>query len=166
MGDGCPVCGKPYGKRKRCYACSPGPKRTGIERSCLVCGKTLYVPQWVARDVDRRSGSYCSRACKHQAQREIQPPPKWARLDQPIRHSAGYVLIYAPSHPRANAGGRVLEHILVAEQTLGRPLTTDDHVHHIDGDKTNNSPDNLLVLSNSEHQKLHAAMMRSKKKRT
>lgn len=30
------------------------------------------------------------------------------------------------------------------------------HVHHIDGDKTNNEPANLLVLTRSEHQTLHS----------
>lgn len=164
MSDRCPVCGTQYGKRKRCYACSPGPKRTGEERSCLVCGKTFYAPAWVIRDVARNSGSYCSRACKHQAQRAHQPDPAWAKTDQPIRHSAGYVLIWAPEHPRAHHG-RVLEHILVAERMLGRPLTPDDHVHHINGDKTDNRPENLQVLSNSEHQKMHAALMRSKRRR-
>jgi hypothetical protein len=29
------------------------------------------------------------------------------------------------------------------------------HVHHTDGDKFNDSPENLQILSNSEHRKLH-----------
>lgn len=36
------------------------------------------------------------------------------------------------------------------------PIPEGYHVHHIDGDKTNNSPGNLCLLSASEHHKLHA----------
>lgn len=31
------------------------------------------------------------------------------------------------------------------------------HVHHIDGIKTNNEPENLLVLSAADHQRLHGS---------
>ena len=49
----------------------------------------------------------------------------------------------------------VLEHRLVAAQMIGRALKTTEHVHHINGDRADNRPENLLVMSNAEHQKLH-----------
>ena len=52
----------------------------------------------------------------------------------------------------------------VASEAMGRPLTSDEHVHHIDGDPSNNSPDNLAVMSRSEHLKLHAAIARERMK--
>lgn len=52
---------------------------------------------------------------------------------------------------------------ILAESKLGRPLTPDEHVHHIDGNHLNNDPDNLMVLSNSEHMKIHAAKKRRDK---
>jgi len=52
-------------------------------------------------------------------------------------------------------GRRMLEHRRVMEEMLGRPLRTDEHVHHKDGDTLNNSPDNLEVMSRSEHARLH-----------
>jgi len=72
---------------------------------------------------------------------------------------AGYRQRWLPGHPRAY-DGYVMEHVLSAESKLGRPLSDDEHVHHIDGDKLNNHPDNLMVLSNSEHATLHAEQRR------
>lgn len=47
------------------------------------------------------------------------------------------------------------EHRVIAENEIGRKLKTDEHVHHIDGNKHNNSKENLIVLSAAEHAKLH-----------
>lgn len=46
-------------------------------------------------------------------------------------------------------------HRKVMEDHLGRKLESNEHVHHIDGDKSNNYPCNLMILSNSEHRKEH-----------
>ncbi len=46
-------------------------------------------------------------------------------------------------------------HRVVAEQTIGRPLLKGEIVHHIDGNKRNNDPSNLKVMTQSEHCKLH-----------
>ena len=43
------------------------------------------------------------------------------------------------------------------EQLLGRKLARNEHVHHINGIKTDNRPENLVVLTKLEHHKLHAA---------
>jgi hypothetical protein len=59
------------------------------------------------------------------------------------------------SHPLADSQGRVLHHRFVASLKIGRWVTSDEHVHHIDGNKLNNTPDNLEVLSSREHAKLH-----------
>lgn len=64
----------------------------------------------------------------------------------------GYVLIYAPDHPYATKAGRVREHRLVVESQIGRFLLPGEVVDHIDGNKSNNTPENLRVFSrNAEH---------------
>jgi hypothetical protein len=51
--------------------------------------------------------------------------------------------------------GGVHMHRVVMEKVLGRKLVKGEIVHHIDGDKWNNNPDNLQVMTQSEHIKLH-----------
>ena len=70
----------------------------------------------------------------------------------------GYIEIYNPNHPNANTRGIVYEHQLVAEKKLGRFLNKGEVVHHIDFNKSNNRADNLIVLTSSEHTKLHGLM--------
>ena len=48
------------------------------------------------------------------------------------------------------------EHRIIGEQIAGRKLKSDEHVHHIDGDKHNNHPSNLMILSAKDHATLHA----------
>lgn len=76
--------------------------------------------------------------------------------------SSGYYEIYMPEHPKANKRNKVYEHRLVMEQHIGRYLTDDEVVHHINGVKTDNRLENLLLLTNSEHIALHAKLKKQK----
>lgn len=70
--------------------------------------------------------------------------------------SSGYVLVrVGVGHPLADVRGYAYEHRLVAEKKIGRPLRDDEHVHHVDHDKTNNDPSNLDVVTIAEHRARH-----------
>ncbi|NYD88795.1 HNH endonuclease [Sphingomonas melonis] len=49
----------------------------------------------------------------------------------------------------------VKQHRFVMECHIGRLLSDDEDVHHIDGCKTNNVIGNLQLLTHSEHARLH-----------
>jgi hypothetical protein len=58
-----------------------------------------------------------------------------------------------------------LEHRVVIENIIGRELKPDEIVHHINKKKRDNSPENLVVLTRSEHSSLHGRE-RAEKRRT
>lgn len=70
----------------------------------------------------------------------------------------GGTFIDKDGYVRVRGEGRNrLEHRLVIESALGRPLTKTEVVHHINGVKTDNRAENLLVCSASQHREIHAS---------
>lgn len=70
----------------------------------------------------------------------------------------GYPEIYIGKNYPYRTGGytSIREHIFVMENYLGRRIEKGEIVHHIDGNKSNNSIDNLFLTTVAEHNKLHA----------
>lgn len=107
------------------------------ERTCEHCGKSFRM-----RVYKNQPARFCSQACHNDHRR--------------VGHvKRGYVLV-------RTGGPQVPVHRLIAAQSLRRPLTPDEHVHHINGITTDNAPENLLVLSRSEHMKLEAKIRAEK----
>lgn len=53
------------------------------------------------------------------------------------RHKAGYIMTLVPER------GYVFDHRLVMEEIIGRPLLDTENVHHKNGVKDDNRPENL-----------------------
>ena len=147
--------------------------------TCKECGKVFYDHQCHAH-----KRVFCSKACmesnkSHKAGQSERVAgsnnPMWAGGIS--KHSDGYIYRYAPDHPFSSKN-YVLEHRLIAEDHLRstdpesvflvklgniRYLRPELVVHHKDEDRTNNTPGNLMVLTISEHIKIHAALRRAKK---
>lgn len=113
-------------------------RRRGFGAFCRGCRGWF-----VARITNRKAGGdfYCGNSCKGRA--------------SPTQFSTP-TLLGSGRYKRTTVNGEFKwEHRWVAEQALGRELATDEHVHHINGDKADNDPENLVVLSAKNHALLH-----------
>ena len=106
---------------------------------CGVCGK-----MWTS--VGKRK--YCSHKCYTSSPEFLTQVSQNGKSLKGKRHvnnimDNGYIMIYQPNHPdakRTSPVGYVYEHRIVLEIKLGRHLSKEEIVHHLNGVKTDNRP--------------------------
>lgn len=154
----CRNCGKPYKARMARY------ERLGYGFCCRSCGaqynsrhnhpmKGKHHTEEARRKMAlAKLGRSMPEETRKKVSEGLRGPKSYRWKGGKTRHGGGYVTICASDHGKRQE----LEHRRVMELIIGRPLLPTEIVHHIDGDKTNNAPENLLLLSGqSEHMRLH-----------
>lgn len=151
----CDYCGKEFNRRPSAIKvknyCSPkcyhAEKQTEVE--CEKCGR-----QFVRLKSDIKGRIFCSPQCARgfisqigsETMRRINPTNEHREKLRNAHLGKGEGKTYTKTYGRHT-------HRIVAEQMLGRPLKPGEVVHHIDGNKRNNNPENLMVFAS---QALHA----------
>ena len=152
--------------KKRCIHCDEvkplsefhrdNSKRDGHRSYCKACAARYHCERRL-----RLRGNASPSPHPFSQKREKHPAWKGGRITTPH----GYVRLYLPDHPRVNSSGYVYEHIVVVEHKLRRVLLPGEVVHHIDGDRGNNHPDNLVVFpNNAAHLRFHRCNRRQQEK--
>lgn len=94
---------------------------------------------------------FCSKSCIWKA---TKGPEFNARISRATAEQRAARQRGTGSRGYIKQGGRH-QHRVVAEQMLGRPLKRGEVVHHKDGNKHNNDPSNLEVMTQGEHMREH-----------
>lgn len=67
-------------------------------------------------------------------------------------------------HPNADRFGRIREHVFLAAKALGKGLPEGAEVHHVNGDRADNRPQNLVLCQDHEYHGLLDARSRARRK--
>lgn len=115
-------------------------------RPCVVCGRDFTPSR------KRNKARHCSKRCEWEARGGAAYCATMSRESAEQRGNTQRDRGEGRAYRKLN--GRH-EHRVVAEGALGRPLARGEVVHHIDGDKRNNAPENLEVITQGEHMRRH-----------
>lgn len=121
---------------------------------CANCGAEHLQ---ASRNAAKSKRSFCSRSCRSS---RVRAETVGNRIEKKRPHGEGsHVLVKVADHPRMGRHGVVYEHVLVVEASLGRYLSKDERVHHINCVKDDNRLENLHVCADSStHFRIHGSL--------
>lgn len=147
----CAVCGK---------ECAPRPKDARRARTCSrrCSGRLGLMIRAITDPGAFPNGLQVPRQEKKRRTRKPRPTPRQRPCGPETSNwkggrclsSSGYILVNVNRKQR-------LEHRVVMERHLGRRLKPHEVVHHVDHNRQNNAIENLRLMSQSDHMRLHAA---------
>lgn len=111
-------------------ACANKYKNKKQKVACDVCGRKFHKK---SSDIMRTSHNFCCQEC-----------------------SIGFHRWSGTKSNNVKVGGKLI-HRSIVERLIGRTLLPNEEIHHIDFNHQNNDTQNLVILSKSEHSKIHAA---------
>lgn len=115
-----------------------------IKIKCDNCGE--YFETYKCYLKRNRKNRFCSKNCESEFRKYNNTLEKWQGGH--VSKSTGYRYIMYD-------GKQIEEHRLVMMKYLGRNLNSNEHVHHKNKNKLDNRIENLILLTSSEHKKLH-----------
>jgi 5-methylcytosine-specific restriction endonuclease McrA len=113
-----------------------------------MCGRTFTVPRSSKKEFCSRKCGWDIRSGIHHHRHRRNPTGRY------VTKHPGYAWVKLPS------GRWRQEHRVVVERHLGRRLQTEEHVHHKDENKVNNTLPNLQVVWSGDHGRLHKGRSR------
>lgn len=180
----CTECGKkiykPLARLKRnknnycSHRCASINKRKDkIIVKCHACGKEMSrVP---CRAFRSKKFTFCNRKCMASGLTGVNisgffkkgnTREKCINFKGGTQVTNGYISVLAADHPFANKRGYIYQHRLIMEEMIGRYLKPEEVVHHIDEDKQNNSPENLMLFpTDTDHARYHGFLRRRKNRK-
>ena len=125
---------------------------------CPECREILPLEKFYRRSDNGKPFTYCKPCRKKRdkayydeklaAEPTLTPSRgRKAQIGYRTETAKGYVLVKVGTdrscHPRSDKWGYVYEHILVAEEKYGLPITREFTIHHLNGVRNDNRPENL-----------------------